>query len=324
MFDMLFIIRVDDMPSSMNLAAMDLNLLVAFEALLAERNVTRAGQRIGLGQPAMSAALSRLRAMFKDELLVRVPGASMRVTPKAQALQQPVGDILARVRQVLDAEAAFDPAAARAVFRVATSDHPATVVIPRLLARIRRDAPGIDLRLSALDKRNAFDRIDRAEADLLIGSFRTLPKRIRHQRLYTDHYVCIMRRGHPVLDQLTAETYAAAPHVLMTLASDDRGVVDEALAGIGLRRRVAVTVADFHLIPRIVEQTDMIGHLPGRIAAELAAGCAIEIRTPPVSLPPWNVDMFWGGTSDAEPVAKWLRGQLLAIGQAIETAVPAS
>jgi DNA-binding transcriptional LysR family regulator len=306
----------------MNLAAVDLNLLVAFEALLAERNVTRAGQRIGLGQPAMSAALSRLRGVFNDPLLVRVPGASMRITPKAQALQGPVGEILARVRSVLDAEATFDPAEARAVFRIATSDHPATMVIPPLVQVVARAAPGIDLRLVSLDKRNAFDRLDRGEVDLLIGSFRNVPKRIRSRRLYMDHYVCIAHQGHPALRDLTPAAYAAASHVLMTLAADDRGIVDEALARLGLRRRVAVTVADFHLIPRIVERTGMLGHLPGRIAADLVRGGAIEIRTPPLDLPPWNVDLFWSGTSDAEPVARWLRERLLDIGRAIETGLP--
>lgn len=307
-----------DKKAAMNLATVDLNLLVAFEALMAERNVTRAGLRVGLGQPAMSAALGRLRAVFQDELLVRVPGATMRATPKAQALQASVSEILARIRQVLDAEATFDPAATRAVFRIATSDHPATMVVPPLLQVVAREAPGIDLRLLTLDKRDAFDRVDRGEVDLLIGSFRSVPKRIRQRRLYTDHYVCITRRGHPASRPLTPESYAAAPHVLMTLAADDRGIVDEALAAIGLRRRVAVTVSDFHLIPRIVERTDMIGHLPGRIAAELTRGCDIDILTPPLELPPWNVDMFWGGASDAEPVAVWLRGRLGAIGQAIE------
>ncbi len=310
------------MIHAMNLAAVDLNLLVAFEALLAERNVTRAGQRIGLGQPAMSAALARLRAVFRDELLVRVPGTAMRVTPKALALQQPVGEILARIRQVLDAEASFDPAQARAVFRIATNDHPATMVLPRLMEILGREAPHLDLRLSALDKRDAFERLDRNEADLLIGSFRAIPKRIKRQRLYSDQYVLIARRGHALLDDLTVEAYAATPQVLMTLAADDRGVVDEALGRLGLRRRVAVTVADFHLIPRIVERSDMIGHLPGRIAADLTAGCAIEARRPPVTLPPWNVDLFWGGVSDADPLGRWLRGRLLAIGQEIEATAP--
>ena len=167
----------------MNLAAVDLNLLVAFEALMTERNVTRAGERIGLGQPAMSAALSRLRHVFNDELLVRVPGAPMRPTVKAATLFRSVSEVLAKMRTVFESEASFDPSQARAVFRIATGDHPATMVLPRLLAVLARAAPGIDVRISALDKRDAFDRVDRGDADVLIGAFRNLPKRIRRHRL---------------------------------------------------------------------------------------------------------------------------------------------
>jgi DNA-binding transcriptional LysR family regulator len=305
----------------MNLAAVDLNLLVAFEALMAERNVTRAGRRVGLGQPAMSAALSRLRLIFKDELLVRVPGAPMRPTPKGASLCRPVSEVLARVRQVLDAETEFDPSAARAVFRIATSDHPGTLVLPRFLEVLAREAPGIDVRMFALDKRHAFDLVDRNEIDLVIGSFRNIPKRIRRQRLYTDGYVCIARRGNPHLGRrgrMTLDAYAAAPHVLVTLAADDRGVVDEVLAKHDLRRRVALTVADFHLVPRIVERTDMLGHLPRRIATELTRAFDLVVLEPPLPLPPWNVDVFWGGVSDAEPGAKWFRERLFDIGREIE------
>jgi DNA-binding transcriptional LysR family regulator len=305
----------------MNLAAVDLNLLVAFEALMAERNVTRAGRRVGLGQPAMSAALSRLRLIFKDELLVRGPGAPMRPTPKGASLCRPVSEVLARVRQVLDAETEFDPSAARAVFRIATSDHPGTLVLPRFLEVLAREAPGIDVRMFALDKRHAFDLVDRNEIDLVIGSFRNIPKRIRRQRLYTDGYVCIARRGNPHLGRrgrMTLDAYAAAPHVLVTLAADDRGVVDEVLAKHDLRRRVALTVADFHLVPRIVERTDMLGHLPRRIATELTRAFDLVVLEPPLPLPPWNVDVFWGGVSDAEPGAKWFRERLFDIGREIE------
>ena len=305
----------------MNLAAIDLNLLVAFEALMAERGVTRAGQRVGLGQPAMSAALSRLRLIFKDELLVRVPGAPMRPTTKAIALHQPVSEILAQVRQVFDAQAGFDPGLARAVFRIATSDHPGTLVLPRFLQMLAQEAPGIDIRLHALDKRDAFDLVDRGEIDLLIGSFRNIPKRIRQQRLYTDGYVCIARRGNTHLCErgtMGLEAYTAAPHVLVTLAADDRGVVDEALGKLGLRRRVAVTVSDFHLVPRIVERTDMIGHLPRRIADELVRNFALVVLPPPIQLPAWNVELFWGGVSDSEPGAAWIRSRLFEIGRQIE------
>jgi DNA-binding transcriptional LysR family regulator len=304
----------------MNLAAIDLNLLVAFEALMAERNVTRAGHRIGLGQPAMSAALSRLRLIFKDELLVRVPGAPMRPTSKALALHPPVSEILARVRQVFDAETGFDPRRARAVFRVATGDHPASLILPRFIEMLSRTAPGVDVRLLALDKRDAFDLVDRGEIDLVIGSFRNIPKRVRRHRLYTDAFVCIARRDNPHLappGEMTLDAYVSVPHVLVTLAADDRGIVDEALGTLGLRRRVAVTVSDFHLVPRIVERTDMIGHLPRRIAAELVRGFDLVVMPPPLALPAWNVEVFWGGVSDAEPAAIWLRSRLFEIGQEI-------
>lgn len=305
----------------MNLATIDLNLLVAFEALMAERNVTRAGQRLGLGQPAMSAALGRLRLTFKDELLVRVPGAPMRPTEKAASLFQPVSEVLARVRQVFDAEAGFDPAQTKAVFRIATGDHPATMVLPRFLEILASRAPGVDVRLTALDKRDAFDQVDRGEIDLLIGSFRNVPKRIRRRQLYTDGYIGVIRRGHPALaadGTLTLDAYVAVPHVLVTLAADDRGIVDEVLARSGQRRRVAVTVSDFHLVPQIIARTDMIGHLPCRIAADLVRGTNLLVFPPPVALPPWNVDLFWGGVSDAEPGAKWFREQLLMLGRDIE------
>ncbi len=305
----------------MNLAAIDLNLLVAFEALMAERNVTRAGHRLGLGQPAMSAALGRLRLTFKDELLVRVPGAPMRPTEKAVALYHAVSDVLARVREVFDAETDFDPARARAVFRIATSDHPATLVLPRFLEVLGQRAPFVDVRIVALDKRDAFDLVDRGEIDLLIGSFRNVPKRIRRRPLYTDGYLCLIRRNHPLLDtdgKLSLDGYVAAPHVLVTLAADDRGIVDEVLAKQGLSRRVAATVSDFHLVPYIVARTDMIGHMPRRIANLLVRDPALLVLPPPVALPAWNSELFWGGVSDAEPGAKWFREQLFAIGQAIE------
>jgi DNA-binding transcriptional LysR family regulator len=272
----------------------------------------------------MSAALARLRLLFKDELLVRVPGAPMRPTANAASLYRSVSEVLARVRQVFDAETEFDPSAARAVFRIATSDHPATLVLPRFIEVLSHTALGIDVRLIALDKRDAFDLVDQNEVDLVIGSFRNIPKRIRRRLLYTDGYVCITRRGNPHLgnrDTMTLDSYVSAPHILVTLAADDRGVVDEVLARHHRRRRVAVTVSDFHLVPRIVERTDMIGHLPQRIARELTRGFQLVVLAPPVQLPAWNVDVLWGGISDTEPGAKWFRSRLFEIGREIEASV---
>ena len=304
----------------MNLASTDLNLLVAFDALMAERSVTRAGQRIGLGQPGMSAALARMRATFGDELFVRVPGKPMRPTKRAIALHAPIAEILAGVSRVLDAGGTFDPATARASIRIATGDPAGTVVAPRLLGLLSREAPGINIRLVALDKRDAFDRLDRGDIDLVFSTFTKVPKRIRRERLFTDTYVCVVRRDHAhraVPQTIDLETYVTTPHILATLAADDRGIVDEALAKRGLRRRVAATVPNIYLVPSLVAEIGMISHLPRRIAIDMVRGYDLVIFPPPVALPEWHIDMYWGAASASEPTTSWIRGRLSGIGQQI-------
>jgi DNA-binding transcriptional LysR family regulator len=318
-FSILYI-DFSDGVRSMNLASTDLNLLVAFDALMAERGVTRAGKRIGLGQPGMSAALARLRTTFRDELFVRTPGKPMRPTTRAIALHAPIAEILARVSRVLDARTTFDPATARASIRIATGDPAGTLVAPRLLSLLSTKAPGINIRLLALDKRDAFDRLDRGDIDLVFASFTNVPKRIRRERLFTDTYVCVVRREHARRARrqtLDLETYVTTPHILMTLAGDDRGIVDEALAKLGRRRRVAVTVPNTYLIPPLVAETGMISHLPRRIAAEVLRGSDLVMLSPPVALPEWHIDMCWEAASASEPTVSWIRSQLSEIGQQI-------
>jgi LysR family transcriptional activator of mexEF-oprN operon len=296
-----------------NLASTDLNLLVAFDALMAERSVTRAGQRIGLGQPGMCAALARMRATFGDELFVRIPGKPMRPTTRAIALHTAIAEILDGVSRVLDAGGTFEPATARGSVRIATGDPAGSVVAPRLLGLLCKEAPGINIRFVALDKRDAFDRLDRGDIDLVFSTFTKMPKRIRRERLFTDTYVCVVRRDH-VHD---LETYVTTPHILATLAADDRGIVDEALAKRGLRRRVAVTVPNIYLIPRLVADTGMISHLPRRIADEMIEGYDLVIFPPPVTLPEWHIDMYWGAASASVLTTSWIRSRLSEIGKQI-------
>jgi DNA-binding transcriptional LysR family regulator len=304
----------------LNLASTDLNLLVAFDALMAERSVTRAGQRIGLGQPGMSAALARLRATFGDELFVRIPGKPMRPTTRAIALHAPIAEILASASRILDPLTAFDPAIARASIRIATGDPAGTLVTPRLLRLLSTKAPGISIRLLALDKRDAFDQLDSGDIDLVFSSFNSVPKRIRRERLFTDAYVCVVRREHArqtVRQAIDLETYVTTPHILVTLAGDDRGIVDEALAKLGRRRRVALTVPNTYLIPRLVAETGMISHLPRRIAAEVLRGSNLVMIPPPIALPEWHIDMYWGAASASDATASWIRSRLSEIGEQI-------
>jgi DNA-binding transcriptional LysR family regulator len=290
---------------------------------MAERSVTRAGQRIGLGQPGMSAALARMRATFGDELFVRIPGKPMRPTTRAVALHAPIAEILAGVSRVLDASGTFDPATARASIRIATGDPAGSVVAPRLLGLLCKEAPGINIRFVALDKRDAFDRLDRGDIDLVFSTFTKVPKRIRRERLFTDTYVCVVRRDHArraVPQTVDLETYVTTPHILATLAADERGIVDEALAKRGLRRRVAVTVPNIYLIPRLVADTGMISHLPRRIAAEMVHGYDLVTFPPPVTLPEWHIEMYWGAASASEPTTSWIRSRLSGIGKQIRLA----
>ena len=297
---------------------MDLNLLVAFDALMAERSVTRAGQRIGLGQPGMSAVLARLRAAFGDELFVRIPGQPMRPTARAMALRTPIAEIMAQVSQILDSQTPFDPARARATIRITTGDPAGTLLAPRLMGLLSTEAPGIDIRLLGLDKRDAFDQLDRGDVELIFASFDAVPKRILRERLYTDSYVCIARREH-ITRAIDLDTYVATPHILMTLAADDHGIVDEALAPLGRRRRVALTVPDTYPIPRLVAETGMIGHLPRRIAAELLRGFDLVMVAPPVALPALHIEMYWGAASASDPTASWIRSRLAEIGRQIQS-----
>ncbi len=191
---------------------------------------------------------------------------------------------------------------------------------PRLLRLLSKEAPGITIRLLALDKRDAFDRLDSGEIDLVFSSFNNVPKRIRRERLFTDAYVCVVRRDHAhrtTRQAINLETYVTTPHILVTLAGDDRGIVDEALAKLGRRRRVALTVPNTYLIPRLVAETGMISHLPRLIAAEVLRGSNLMMLSPPVALPEWHIDMYWGAASASDATASWIRSRLSEIGRQI-------
>jgi DNA-binding transcriptional LysR family regulator len=244
----------------------------------------------------------------------------MRPTTRALALHAPIAEILAGVSRVFDAGAKFDPATARASIRIATGDPAGTLVAPRLLGLLSTEAPGIDIRFVVLDKRDAFDQLDHGAIDLVFSTFTKVPKRIRRERLFTDADVCVIRPdlAHRAgAEGVDLETYVTTPHILVTLAADDRGIVDEALAKRGLRRRVAVTVPNAYLVPRLVAETGLISHLPRRIAAELLRGSDLVMLSPPVALPEWHIDMYWGAASASEPTTSWIRSRLSGLGQQI-------
>ena len=293
----------------MDLHGIDLNLLVAFDALMAERSVTRAGKRIGRTQPAMSAALSRLRALLRDELFVRGP-AGLQPTPRALDLAEPLGRALADIQRTLEFTQAFDPRSSAAAVTLGLSEHPAFVLLPRLVERLRDTAPSVTLRIRSFTARDdAVAMLDAGEADLAIGVPATAASgRILTRPLFQERFVCIVRRGHAAAaGPLDLKTFLGLSHLLVSPEGDRFGYVDAALAKQGLKRRLALTLPQMYAVPMLVARSDMIATvMRGMVAASGHADklCVLE---PPLDLDPVPFVMSWHRRNDAHPAQRWFR-----------------
>jgi DNA-binding transcriptional LysR family regulator len=297
----------------MDLRSVDLNLLVAFDALMAERSVTRAGKRTGRTQPAMSAALARLRALFEDELFVRGP-SGLQPTQRATDLAEPLGRALDEIRRTLNFTQRFDPATSTQSFTLALSDHPAFVLLPRLTEALRAKAPGVTLRINAFTHRDdAVALLDAGDADLTIGvpTRQAAGGRILTQTLFEDRFVCILRRDHPAAAQpLDMAAFLRLSHLLISPEGDRFGQVDAALAAQGQRRRIALSLPQMYAAPRVVASSDMIATLMAGIVAASADRDRLFVFPPPLELAPVTFVMSWHRRNDAHPVQSWMRATI--------------
>jgi DNA-binding transcriptional LysR family regulator len=294
----------------MKLADVDLNLLLVFDALMRERSVTLGARRVGVGQPAMSAALGRLRRLFGDELFVRAAGA-LQPTPKALRIAPRVAEALERVRGALADEAPFEPATAAQTFTLAGTDYTSQVLLPPLAARLAREAPHVDLRVVGYDKDAVAGMLDRGEADAVVGVFPDPPERCVRTPLFRERFVGVCRAGHPALADGTvgAEAWAALPHALVSVRRDASGALDDALRRLKLRRRVALTLPHMMALPPVLAASDLVSALPSRIAAALAGG-VLRTFALPVATAEWEVAMLWNPAARTDAAAAWLRAMV--------------
>jgi len=293
----------------MDLHGIDLNLLVAFDALMAERNVTRAGARIYRSQPAMSAALSRLRTLLKDELFVRGPNG-LQPTPRALDLAEPLSRALAEIQRVLDFTQRFDPESSAASFTVGLSEHPTFVVLPRLIEALRDVAPAITLRVRSFTARDdAVTMLDAGEVDVAIGVPPTMTTgRILTQPLFEERFVCIVRKGHPAADvPLDLDAFVSLSHLLVSPENDRFGHVDTALAKTGLKRRLALTLPQMYAAPMLVARSDMIATLMAGVITASGYADQLHVLPPPVELEPVPFVMSWHRRNDVHPAQRWFR-----------------
>ena len=294
----------------MDIRAVDLNLLKAFDALIRERAVTRAAGRIGLSQPAMSHALSRLRSLFADDLFVRTPN-HMEPTARAREIAPLVSAAIEHIEAALNLGIGFDPAKSTGIFTAGMAEYAEVALVGRLAETFARQAARATLRLTPLTGAEAAERLDNGAIDAAVAHLRALPGHLDSMMLLRDPFVLVARRGHPLAAQsLSLETYAALDHVLVSPRGDTSGAVDRALADFGLKRRIALLVATYLALPAVLASSDLVATVPRRTAQPIAAMAEIEIMPLAIDLSA-TVSMAWHRRAASEPAQIWFRSLLI-------------
>jgi DNA-binding transcriptional LysR family regulator len=299
------------------LAGVDLNLLVALDALLQERSVTRAGERLALTQSSMSGVLARLRAQFGDELLVR-RGRTMLLTPLAETLREPVREILLRIEESILGRAEFHAPTAVRTFRVVASDYAALVFIRNLVALLERLAPNISLQLEAAGIERAHESLQRGEIDLAIVPSRfSQSSGLPWRPLFEDRFVAVVwRENREVHDPLTWEQFRQLPYLTYRLGPQPV-LVDSLLEELGHGRQPHATVEGFAIGALLIAGTRQVTFLQERLAMAFREAGELRLLEPPLAIPRLVETMLWHPRSDQDPGHAWLRDQIVGLAATI-------
>jgi DNA-binding transcriptional LysR family regulator len=294
----------------MNLGRLDLNLLVALEALIDEAHVTRAAERVGISQPAMSDALQRLRLHFGDELLVRV-GRQYQLTALAAELREPLHELVQMAEGVVQRRERFDPETDSRIFNVVASEYSAYVLIQPLLKRITRDAPGVSLHL----QRTSRGEPEKVTSDINLGlwpSHAAAELGLPSQVLFHDRWVAaVWEENTEVGAQLSLEEYMRLPHAVYQLGTSGAyGTADRAMFDLNQSRKVQVTADSFVLLPLLLEGTPQVALIQERLGRKLAKRANLRLVEPLFETPPLSEAMYWYSRNTSDPAHRWLRGML--------------
>src|SRR5579863_838368 len=300
----------------MNLKSLDLNLLVALDALLLEANVSRAAMRIGLSQPAASHALQRLRELLRDPLLVRV-GARMELTPRAQGLRGPLAQALDQVRGLFVPDQ-FDAARSERHFRLMMPDLAVELLVPPLMEKITRQAPNVRLDIVPWRGPAIFTAEFARTIDFVI-SIGNAFKGFHRQLLYTDRDMLAVRRGHPAGARLARrEVFLGARHVAVVIRGQNVDLIDEWLRTKGIERNIALIVPGYIDALHIAARTDLVAFVPGRLIAALAKPLSLRAITPPLDPGIDEQFMFYPTRAQFDPGSIWLRNLMLETGRGLD------
>jgi DNA-binding transcriptional LysR family regulator len=297
-------------PTSMNPRAIDLQLLLAFESLMQEMQVTRAAKAMGLSQPAMSHILARLRTQFNDPLIVRTT-RGMEPTPRAIQLAEPIRLALRQVREVFQDPAGFNAATAEHSFNVRMGDMNEFLVLPSVLRTLEKEAPGVSLAVSHLSPANTLKALDSGEVDFAVSALLSHPKSIRSLDLLKDRMVCIMRSGHPCAKKpLTLAAFLKLRHINIVQAIADTRFVEDELTRRGLRRNVVLNIPHWLAAPSIVEDTDLVAAVSERMARRLNTRGQFVLRELPIGKRELVWRLYWHRRFDTAPAHLWMRDMI--------------
>ncbi|MFT3666437.1 LysR family transcriptional regulator [Piscinibacter sp.] len=287
----------------------DLNLLVALEALLQERTVTRAAARLHMSQPAMSNVLARMRRAYGDPLFIRV-GACMEPTPFALALAEPVAQALDILREGVERVTGFDPARSKRKFTLLMPDMGVAIVLPRLLLHLSQVAPDVALDVPQVQLADHAAQLQDGRADLAMqGQTHAFQQRFYRRRLWRHDWMCIARQDHPLLrDGMDLDAYTACKHVRVHSGAVEMAAIDDTLKKLGRERRVALEISSWLGLEALVSQTDCVGTVSRTLATHWQAVAGLQVHPLPFDVPPTSVYLFWHERFHHDPGNTWLRG----------------
>ena len=294
-------------------ANVDLSLLLIFDTIYTERNISRTAERLDLAQPTVSNALGRLRRITGDQLFVRT-SKGMEPTPHADRMAQPLRQALATLRSTLQAPRSFDPASASRTFTLFLTDLGEAFFLPRLLTRLRAIAPGVKLVTLPMPDRNPQSALESGEVDIAIGNLPDLKTGFYQQRIFREHYICITHPDHPLFSQkIGPEQFKQASHAVVLPHGTGHGIVEQTLIKLGLQDRIMLRVQNFLVLPAIVTSTDLVAMVPHSVASQLSTAHPLKLFAPPIDLPEFDVKQCWHERFHTDAGNQWLRKQIAEI-----------
>ena len=298
----------------MNLNKVDLNLFIVFDAIYTEANLTRAGQIVGITQPAVSNALSRLRETFNDPLFVRT-AQGMVPTPMAQNIIGPVRNALQLLRVSVQESRIFNPLQANKTFRISMTDLIEAVILPPLFQRLRRQAPAVQIESFLAKRRETTKELAAGRIDFAVDAPLNTDPQVRHVKLLEDRYVCAMRKGHPLAkDKITLDDYLSLTHIHISSRRSGLGLVDLALGKMGIQRKIALRSQHYLMASQVMQQTDMAMTVPESFAHRHGLH-AVDL--PVNDVPAQETHLYWHESTDQDPANRWMREQLIELCQQV-------